>query len=83
MAAMSVQASADAIERSRSFAERRQRSSQAKVLSTTQCRAMTTKPVRLAGRFTISMAGLEQSIPHKAFAGEPTAAEPVLAEAGA
>ena len=31
------------------------------------------------------LAGLEQSIPHKAFAGEPTAGEPdrVLAEAGA
>ena len=29
------------------------------------------------------LAGLKQSIPHKAFAGELTAAEPVLAKAGA
>jgi len=57
IAAMSVHASAEAIEASQSLASLRHRPSQAKVLSTTQRRAMTTKPVTPGGRLTISMVG--------------------------
>ncbi len=58
MAAMCSHGSDDAMEVSQSLASLRQRPSHAKVRSTTQRRAMTTKPAALSGRRTILIAGL-------------------------
>ena len=58
IAAMSSQLSDDKIDFSQSLASRLHRPGHAKVLSTTQRREMTTKPVVAFGRLTISIVGL-------------------------
>lgn len=57
MDAMRSHASAEAMVASQSLARQRHRPSQAKGLSTTHRRTMTTKPFASSGRLTISMRG--------------------------